>query len=198
MNSSHLTLTRLLAAVALVLFAGTGDAHAKKSIPKLYTFGGTTWEIGPVKDPAKYKLSADAQVGFYGKAFGLFWLNIWTWGAEPALIEGGKAAAISADDAAMLLGTDKSKIKTPWTYTFPPGLLIIVGFMALKIVPRIIARRKAAALQRQQQQQWNGGSSGAGTMNMPPPMQTPPPIQTPPPMPGAGTPPPVPPPMPPE
>jgi hypothetical protein len=179
------------------------EAQAKR-IPKLYTFGPATSEMGtiskevldglpPEQRAELEKLGAD-RVGFFYQHFGLFWLDIWSWSGKYTVYNHVKEQhyEISDADAAALLGIDEKKLSKPLSYHIPWGTVLILGLLAIRIVPRLIAKRR---YQRQMTQQpaipaWS-----------PPPVA--PPEQAPPPPPvGYGPPPParppVPPPLPPD
>jgi len=202
MHHLSLTLPRLLAIVFTVLLFGTGEAQAKKGIPKLYTFGPANSEVGPIKKEALEKLPQEDRtqlklinadtVGFNYKHFGLFWLDIWSWGARYTVYNKLNEVpyVVSDAQAAALLGIKESELSKPLSYHIPWGLVLILGLVSLKFVPRILASRRA------RRQQVPDFMPPAPTGAPPQPRWTP---QSPPPgAPGAGGPPPMPPPMPPD
>jgi hypothetical protein len=184
---------RLLFTLAALLFALTGEAQAKK-VPKLFTFGDDFYDLGTPKAGMLQGASSDVKVGYHCQAFGLFWVNIFTWSGEFCLYEGSgletkKYQPITESEAAEFLGV--SKVGKPWNYSFPPGMLIIIGLVGLKVVPRLLAKRAAA--KSVGGVRMAGSGSGAEPRWMP--SQTP---AAPPPMAGDDIPPPMPPPLPPE
>ncbi len=197
MNNFYRHLPRLLILAVTALILGTGQAEAKR-VPKLYTFGPAHSEIGPIKMevinamPAAQRSQLEAMrvdtVGFHYKHFGLFWLDIWSWGGKYTVYNKLNEVPLEASpaQAAALLGIRESELKKPLSYHIPWGLVIIVGLILLKMLPRFLARRKAAreSAQFNSPQSWSPPSSPAP----PYPPHAPP----------AGGPPPVPPPLPPE
>ena len=122
--------------------------------------------------------------------FGLFWLDIWSWGGKYTVYNKLQDVPylVSNAEAAALLGINESQLTKPLSYHLPWGLVIIVGLMLLKFLPRFLAKRRQA---RAGGSQFHGGGSPPGWSPQPvPPGQ--------PPMPPAGGPPPIPPPLPPE
>ena len=196
MNHSCRNLPRLLILAFAALLIGAGEAHAKR-VPKLYTFGPAHSEIGPIRMealnamPGAQRRQLEAMrvdtVGFHYKHFGLFWLDIWSWSGKFTVYNKLNEVPLEATpaQAAALLGIKESELKKPLSYHLPWGLVIIVGLILLKMLPRFLARRKAAreSAQFHSPQSWG-----------PPPSPAPPYPQVPP----AGGPPPVPPPLPPE
>ncbi len=200
MKASCFTLPRLLLLLTALLFASASDARAARRTPKLYTFGADYYELGEVRlddaEPAAAASSSGVKVGYRCQAFGLFWVNIWTWKGEFCLYKGSgmetkKYQQISQEDAAKLLGVDK--ISKPWNYSFPPGMLIIIGLIGLKVVPRLVARRKAAASAGT----WQGGAPAQPAWT-PTTLPDPPAESYAPPLLPVAVPPPIPPPLPPD
>jgi len=198
MNHSCRHLSRLLIFVFAALLLGAGHAHAKR-VPKLYTFGPANAEVGPIKagalsaQPAEVRTPFEAlgvdTVGFHYQHFGLFWLDIWSWSGRYTVYNKMHDVPypVTNAQAAALLGIKESELKKPLSYHIPWGLVIIVGLMLLKFLPRFLARRKAAreSAQFDSRQTWS------------PPSQ-PAPSYQPPHAPPAGGPPPMPPPLPPD
>jgi hypothetical protein len=207
MNHPHCSLLRLLPFAVAVLLFSTVQAQARRRIPKLYTYGPATSEMGPVKKDALQKLDPATRaeieaghydtVGFHYTHFGLFWLDIWSWGGEyvvynEATDDGG---TITPAMAATLLGIEESKLGKPLSYHIPWGLVVIVGLMALKIVPRLMAKK------RQARESARFSSGPAWTPQPPgysPPVAPPSGYAPPAPPQGGQGPPPVPPPLPPD
>ena len=193
MNSPRPALLRLLLLVCSLMIFGAGEAQAKRRGGfKLYTFGPANSEIGPIKPGTIENLDEQARlncealradmVGFNYQHFGLFWLDIWSWSGKFTVYNKLQDAPLVVTDAqaAALLGISQKELSKPLSYHIPWGLVIIVGLISLKVVPRLIMARR-----RKKEQQSV-------------PDFTPPPDQprwTPPP---AGGPPPMPPPLPPE
>jgi hypothetical protein len=202
MHHFSLTLPRLLAIVFTVLMFGTGEAQARKRGFTLITTGTALSEIGPMQKERLKDLAPDDRllaekqgwdtVGFQYSHFGVFWLDIWNWGGEYALYNKvSEAGSVVPDEmAAEFLGVDVKKLGKPLNYRLPYGLMIVLGLVSLKFVPRILASRRA------KRQQVPDFMPPAPTGAPAQPRWTP---QNPPPgAPGTGGPPPVPPPLPPE
>jgi hypothetical protein len=193
MNRSRCLLPRFVLVLSAITLLGAGEAQARR-IPKLYTFGDTISEMGPIK-PEFIRPGGPTKVGFKYGAFGLFWLNIWTWGGEYCAFDDARGyAPVSKSDAARLMGVAESALGKPLSYRIPWGLVIIVGLFLLKLVPRLIAKRRYAAAMAPSEPspRW---MPPAGTSPPPPPA---PGLVPPAGPPGASTPPPIPPPLPPD
>lgn len=200
MKSASLNLPRLLFLLAALLFAGAGNAYAKR-VPKLITFGDDFYEMGDVKANAEDIGVSGVKVGYHCQALGLFWVNIFTWSGEYCLYKGSgletkQYEPISQEQAAEYLGV--AKVGKPWNYSFPPGMLAIIGLVGLKVVPRLLAKKRAAAFNAPSAasvpsaptQSWHGGgmvpSRPAPPVGQAPqapesyaPPQTPPPVPPP-------------------
>lgn len=197
MKTASLNLPRLLFLLAALLFAGAGNAHAKR-VPKLFTFGDDFYDLGAPKGGDGAELATEGvKVGYHCQAFGLFWVNIFTWSGEYCLYKGSGLETkhyepISQEDAAKLLGV--AKVGKPWNYSFPPGMIVLIGLVGLKVVPRLLAKKRAAAFNAPSAsaptQSWHGGgmvpSRPAPPVGQSPqapesyaPPQTPPPVPPP-------------------
>jgi|GEM_PF-3400592 len=208
MKHPHFSFLRLLSFAALVLLFSAGEAQARRRGGfRLYTFGPTISELGPLRQDALQKLDSGAKVksqaplrglntvGFRYKHFGLFWLDIWSWGGHYAVYNSANDdfEEVSPSIAASLMGIEESKLSKPLSYHIPWGLVIILGLAALKIIPRLIAKRRYARQQAAQATaipEWTPPPPGI----VPPPPGYSPPAQPP----GGSGPPPVPPPLPPD
>lgn len=200
MTFSRPALHRLLLLVCSMMLLGAGEAQARRRGGgfRLYTFGPANSEIGPIKPGTIEKLSNEARqtsealrvdtVGFNYQHFGLFWFDIWSWSGKFTVYNKLQDAApplvVTDAEAAALLGIPLSELSKPLSYHIPWGLVIILGLVSLKVVPRLVMARR-----RKKQQQ------SVPDFTPPPPSREP--HWTPPPRP-AGGPPPIPPPLPPE
>lgn len=181
MNHSRRHLSRLLILAFAALLLGAGQAQAKR-VPKLYTFGPAHSEVGPIRMevlqamPAAQRSQLEAMrvdtVGFHYKHFGLFWLDIWSWGGKFTVYNKLNEVPLEATpaQAAALLGINESELKKPLSYHLPWGLVIIVGLMLLKFLPRFLARRKAARESAQFNSPQTWGPPPGGPPPMPPPL----------------------------
>ena len=184
MNQTRRPLPRLLLFIFAAVVIGAGEAQAKR-VPKLYTFGPANSEIGPIKKEALKALPAEMRtqlealrvdtVGFHYQHFGLFWLDIWSWGGRWTVYNKMNEMYLEAtpSEAAEFLGIRESELKKPLSYHLPWGLVIIIGLALLKFLPRFLARRKQAAAVPQYQQ------SAAPPLSQGPPASGPPPIPPP-------------------
>ena len=142
--------SRRLSAVLLCAAAWSAapsDADAARRGFALITHGEDVDAVLPVSAEAGPILAmngvpAGANVGYAYSEFGVFWLNLWTWDGQWCIVnaaedevwalENGKA------EAAELAGVDESALSKPWTYTFPPGLILIgvlaVGWITAQVV----------------------------------------------------------------
>jgi len=194
MNQFHFTLPRLVLLAFAALLLGAGKAHARRGF-KLWTVGETIDEIGQIKPELLKDADAESRsfnkVGFKYDYAGLFWLDLWNWGGVYCITDGHSYATptLTPEQAAKLLGKDDPRsLSKPLNYRVPFGLVIVIGLIALRFVPRMIAKKKYQKQMAAQQSAIPAWS--------PPPVA--PPEQAPPPPPvGYGVPPPAPPPVPP-
>ena len=88
-------------------------------------------------------------MGFIHQAFGLFWLDIWTWEGRFCLYRDDQYWEIDAEQAAVLLGKPVDKLfGKPIFYTLPPGLLVLIAIAAIFIPYKIISSRKEKKLEK--------------------------------------------------
>jgi hypothetical protein len=116
----------LLAAAALCL--GPSAAQAKFV---LITHGDTIAHQGEV--PAQFRTPdlPSTAIGFKYSYFGVFWLDLWTWGGTYCLYKDKTYWELEPKAAALLLGKSESELQRPFLYTFPLGLLILVPLVVL-------------------------------------------------------------------
>lgn len=135
----------LLVVGAVVLIPSKAEAGAI-----VYHYGEDVVELGEIAEEHREAMAAElggqAKVGYIHNAFGLFWLDIWTWDGRYCLYRDTEYWEIDAEQAAALLGTGKAK--KPLFYTFPPGLLVLVGITAIYVPYKIVASRKEKGLQK--------------------------------------------------
>ena len=76
----------------------------------VYHYGENVKEIGEVteehQESIRTELGGPAQVGFIHNAFGLFWLDIWTWDGRFCLYRGEQYWEIDAEQAAVFLDAE--------------------------------------------------------------------------------------------
>jgi len=137
------SLSRLFIA-ALIVLAVTPPAHARRHGLVLISHGETMKELAEVPADAPVKQQyADAKVGYRFNGFGVFWLNIWTWGGEFCVYSDEQSGYIpgTPEEIATMAGVPVDKIKKPLTYSFPPGLLVLVGIIGAIVAGKVLKAR---------------------------------------------------------
>src|SRR5437879_1028643 len=128
----------LFASLALLAFLGLPSGAEAKII--LITHGDTVKHLGDVRTDPQVKLPAD-KVGFKYSHFGIFWLDLWTWGGEYCLYAEKEYWPIPEELAAALLQPSGATPGKPFFYRVPPGLAIVVFLVALGLIAKVRARR---------------------------------------------------------
>ncbi len=80
-----------------------------------------------IREGLKTETGHELKVGYLYSNFGLFWLDLWTWGGEYCLYEGDDVLRVTPEQAAEVLKTTPDKLGKPLLFTFPLGLLILFG-----------------------------------------------------------------------
>jgi hypothetical protein len=112
---------------ALLLMAAFWFApSAAQAIPCLITHGDTISRVGEGPRVFEGKEVPATSVGYKYSSFGVFWIDLWTWGGTYCLYEGKRCWKLEPADAARYLGKQESDLSPPFLYTFPLGLLILV------------------------------------------------------------------------
>jgi hypothetical protein len=119
----------------LVFFA-PGAAQAKGVI--LITWGDTISHLGDVA-PQHRPHAPLKQVGFKSSYFGVFWLDLWTWGGEYCIYEDKKYISLEPAGAAHLMGVSESDLRKPFLYTFPLGLLILGPLLVIGVLVKVFS-----------------------------------------------------------
>jgi len=121
----------LFSALVIAVFFTATPAHAKGFV--LITHGDDISKVAdiPVQIIEGVKQSTGSPnpaIGYKYGQFGVFFLNIWTWGGEYVVFDDDTDTYwdLGADGAAQMLGVGVGDLKKPLTYTFPPGLVIIL------------------------------------------------------------------------
>ena len=142
-----------LAGIAALFFAATllapSQAEARRGIVFI-THGDAIEELADV--PSQYRdqlqeLTGTKQplkVGYFYSGFGVFGLDIWTWGGTYCLTAGDQYWPLEDQQVKQLLGSAPSR---PWNYSFPPGLFLVGGLIGVVSVYSIHTRKKTAAMQ---------------------------------------------------
>ncbi len=117
---------------ALLLAAAFGLApSAAQAIPCLITHGDTISHVGEGPREFEGKEVPATSVGFKYSHFGVFWMDLWTWGGTYCLYDGKRYWKLEPAEAARYLGKQESDLGPPFLYTFPLGLLILVPGVVL-------------------------------------------------------------------
>jgi len=99
-----------------------------------------------LKDETGHEL----QVGYLYSNFGVFWLDLWTWGGEYCLYEGDDVLRLTPEQVAEVMKTTPDKLGTPLLYKFPLGLVILFAAgLGVFAWSRITGGNKSAAPQQQ-------------------------------------------------
>lgn len=129
----------LLAVLVALLCLAPARAYAGGFF--LVTYGDSFKYLGDV--PAaqmaaiQQATGKDPQIGYKYSYVGLFWIDVWTWGGEYCLYKDKTYWSLDRSQAAALLGLDEAALPKPWTYRYPPGLLIL-GVLALLLIVSFI------------------------------------------------------------
>jgi hypothetical protein len=111
----------------------------------IFNTGDKVFEIADAEpgSPAK-QVASDVVVGYRCQHFGLFWLPLWTWDGDFCIYSEDKNAAevMPPEQIALITGVPVEKIKKPFLYTFPLGLIIILCIVALVVVAKVVGRGK--------------------------------------------------------
>jgi len=145
---------RVLVACALLLMLQPARAEAKGFM--LVTYGDSVFHVASVPEDQKTFIrqvfKQDAKVGYHYDYFGVFWLDVWTWGGQWCLYNGNRYWMLTPQQAAVVLKTTPDDLRKPFLYTFPLGLTIVgVLFGGLVLVARFVKTdddRAVAKLQR--------------------------------------------------
>ncbi len=137
--------TALFVAATLLM---PSPAEARRGLV-LITHGDAVKELADV--PSEYReqlqeltgAKAPLKVGYFYSGFGIFGLDIWTWGGTYCLTAGDQYWPLDDHQVETLLDKPPSR---PWTYSYPPGLLLIAGAIGVLSVYSIYTRKKTAAL----------------------------------------------------
>lgn len=121
----------LTAAVTLgALLLCASPAHAGRGFV-LFTRGEDISKVADIPpqllEPVRQSTgTANPAIGYKYGMFGVFFLNIWTWGGEYVVFDGDSYGDLGAEGAAQMLGVSVADLPKPFTYSFPPGLFIIL------------------------------------------------------------------------
>ena len=123
------SLLPMLLAIAFLL---PGSAEARGVV--VFNHGEDIVDIGEVaeehKESVRTEIGGDAKIGYIHNAFGVFWLNIWTWDGRYCLYLNDQYWEFEPEQAATLPGQPDRALRNPLLYTFPPGLLVLIAIVA--------------------------------------------------------------------
>lgn len=135
MTRCTLRLVPLVVLALVLLYPSRADARRGGII--VITHGEVVKHVGDVVDDLKAEVreatgsAAVPSVGFVYSAFGVFWLDFWTWDGKYCLYSGDTYWDLDPEQSAELLGISQSELSKPFVYTCPPGLLVVLGIGAL-------------------------------------------------------------------
>ncbi len=84
---------------------------------------------GDMKQQAEEATGAEVQVGYKYDQFGVFWLELWTWGGSYVLYHDDTVWELTPEQTAEALGVKVEELGTPFLYKFPLGLMIVAGLV---------------------------------------------------------------------
>src|SRR5262249_54387095 len=116
--------------------ANEGRHGAALAVFVLVTHGDTICHLGDfppldIKQKPWLPPIHFSKVGFKYSYWGVFGVDLWTWGGEYCMYEGKTFVPLSPAEAAQTLGVQESDLGTPFNYKFPIGLLILIGLVVL-------------------------------------------------------------------
>jgi hypothetical protein len=124
------SLSLALPALALATVALSGQEAEAKGI-MIVTYGEAVLHYADlateVRQALKDETGHDLQVGYLYSNFGVFWLDLWTWGGEYCLYEGDNVLRLTPEELAEVMKTTPDKLGKPLLYTFPLGLSILLA-----------------------------------------------------------------------
>lgn len=78
----------------------------------------------------------DVYIGYKYGQFGVFFLQIWTWGGEYCLYSESKNMywTLEKDQIADLSKNIEGGLKTPSAYSYPPGMFVVIVLIAVVVI----------------------------------------------------------------
>ncbi len=134
---------RPLVLVAFLVGLSFAPREAEAKVPFLITYGDSISQLGPLPADKKEILEKvtepGAAVGYKYSYFGLFFLDLWTWGGEYCLFREKSFWSLKPEQAAELLGVPADKLPKPFFYRFPSLLsLLVLGIIGMIILGRFV------------------------------------------------------------
>jgi hypothetical protein len=120
--------------LAYVLFSPS-DANAGAV---LITHGDTISHVGE----AGAENGRTLKVGYKWSYWGIFWLDLWTWGGTYCVYEDKRYQPIEPAHAAVLMGKKESDLGRPFLYSVPLGWLIVVPLVVIGFIAGALEKRK--------------------------------------------------------
>jgi hypothetical protein len=148
---------RLLGAAAVAAIAfwlSPSAAHAKGII--LITHGDTVSHLGTVAPQHRGADLPATAVGYKYSYFGIFWIDLWTWGGTYCLYQDKTYWELTPEQAAQLLGKSEAELSKPFLYTFPLGLLILAPLVVIGVLVKVFEKspeQKLAAIRGEERYQ---------------------------------------------
>ena len=134
---------RPLLICAFLLALSFTPRRSEAKVPFLITYGDSISQLAPLPTDKKEILEkatrAGVEIGYKYSYFGLFFLDLWTWGGEYCLFHEKSFWSLKPEQAAELLGVPADKLPKPFFYRFPSLLsLLVLGILGLLIASRFI------------------------------------------------------------
>ncbi|MCA8958911.1 MAG: hypothetical protein KDC38_00295 [Planctomycetes bacterium] len=133
-------MTRRMGVCAVVLLLGLILFPEKAEARRGIVLWGHGEDISLVESTG----SAEGNLGYMYSYFSLFWVNVWTWSGKFVVYSGNEYGDLPQDpqEISTILGIEASKVKKPWTYSLPPGLLILIGIVLVGVLAKLKGRAK--------------------------------------------------------
>ena len=119
------------AIAGLLVLSLHSTAHARRGF-FFITTGETVKHVGEVASNMKAGASeatgqaGELEVGYLHSRFGVFWVDVWTWGGKYVLFDDNDQVwELDQEMAAELMGVEPKQVGKPIFYTIPPGMVIV-------------------------------------------------------------------------
>ena len=144
------TLSVMLLALLAGFFLSPSEAHARRGIVVI-TSGDHIAHVANFPSEAESQLRQETghtvQLGYYYSHFGVFWVDIWTWGGTYCVYEGDNYEPLEYEQAVALMGG--SSISKPFFYSCPPGMVLLLCVGVWYGVSSYRERKQTQALQEE-------------------------------------------------
>jgi hypothetical protein len=143
-----LGLSPLLLAACLV-----NPSRARAAGVVLITHGTTVNHVADIpaehQQAIRQQLGAGVAIGYTYSYFGVFWLDLWTWGGEYCLFRDKTAWKVPRDMLAQIAGKSSvDELGKPFLYKFPLGLIILLGILFFAVPAGIRKKTAQRKIQR--------------------------------------------------